>query len=570
MSDVFISYSRKDSAFARRLANALEQQNRDVWIDWQDIPRGENWLNEIYRGIESADAFVFVVSRSSLTSEICNDEVRYARYRGKRIMPLILEDISGTTLDAVEIGWKNQRWEFQARDNWLALKGLNWVLFGDEARFDAEFAALMGALDTDLGHTRAHTRYLIRALEWERGSKNPSLLLVGDEMQAAESWLHAAQAKTPAPTPLQRDYIHTSHSTETQRLKRAAEERERLRRSQRSAAMLGIFTLMGVVAAVMLGVAANNARTANDALESAQGTLGIQQRAAQTDIAAAGEILTRQAMLPSTLAAVMTYIPEDLRYVTQNDAWKPIKADIEGVAMVQVPPGCFPMGSAAENETTVGALYMETLNAQVMTLYPAAASTPPTPAFDLTNANRQCIDRLFWIDASEVSVAQFVELGGAAALDPTNALIRDRVTWHEAYDFCRTRGARLPTEAEWEYAARGPDGWGYPWGNQPSGGGDTSWVGADNLNSDPGEWVNSRYESYPYFPDDGREDPGTATVALSTGTEVPALGDNRVIRGWSLLDFSLFGEPDETISRRNSASADQALENVGFRCVRDV
>lgn len=44
MSDVFISYSRKDIAFARLLHNALQGSELDTWIDWQDIPPSADWL----------------------------------------------------------------------------------------------------------------------------------------------------------------------------------------------------------------------------------------------------------------------------------------------------------------------------------------------------------------------------------------------------------------------------------------------------------------------------------------------------------------------------------------------
>src|SRR5689334_14835501 len=89
MSDAFISYSRKDAEFVQRLNTAFVNANRVVWLDWQNIPRGEDWWREIQSGIEQADAFICLISENWLTSEICHNEMHYARQNNKRILPLI-------------------------------------------------------------------------------------------------------------------------------------------------------------------------------------------------------------------------------------------------------------------------------------------------------------------------------------------------------------------------------------------------------------------------------------------------------------------------------------------------
>ena len=62
MSDVFISYSRRDIEFVRHLFDQLQAHDRQPWADWQDIPPTADWLAEIYRGIEAANTFLFVMA----------------------------------------------------------------------------------------------------------------------------------------------------------------------------------------------------------------------------------------------------------------------------------------------------------------------------------------------------------------------------------------------------------------------------------------------------------------------------------------------------------------------------
>lgn len=59
MSHIFISYSHKDIDVAQKIVDALAANNLDTWIDWKSIPKWEGWEQEIYGGIEEADAFLF-------------------------------------------------------------------------------------------------------------------------------------------------------------------------------------------------------------------------------------------------------------------------------------------------------------------------------------------------------------------------------------------------------------------------------------------------------------------------------------------------------------------------------
>jgi len=92
MSHIFISYSRSDTAFAGKIVQALAENRLDTWIDWKSIPKGEDWEKEIYRGIEEADAFLFLISPDSVASVMCNKEIAHAVENGKRILPIVIRD----------------------------------------------------------------------------------------------------------------------------------------------------------------------------------------------------------------------------------------------------------------------------------------------------------------------------------------------------------------------------------------------------------------------------------------------------------------------------------------------
>ena len=163
MSDVFISYSRKDGDFAKKLTEKLAEIGHEIWIDWHDIPLTANWWKEITEGIENANTFVFIISPDSVSSPICNFEVAHALYYGKRIIPILYRDVDEHKAFSKLISKKLHETEQEildkrdliqvARDSWGVLARHNWVFFNNDEPFEVTFNKLLDIMATDLEHT---------------------------------------------------------------------------------------------------------------------------------------------------------------------------------------------------------------------------------------------------------------------------------------------------------------------------------------------------------------------------------------------------------------------------------
>lgn len=57
MTKAFVSYSRKDTEFTRKLTDALIAQQYELWIDWESIPPTVDWKLQIQKGVEETDTF---------------------------------------------------------------------------------------------------------------------------------------------------------------------------------------------------------------------------------------------------------------------------------------------------------------------------------------------------------------------------------------------------------------------------------------------------------------------------------------------------------------------------------
>ena len=240
----------------------------------------------------------------------------------------------------------------------------------------------------------------------------------------------------------------------------------------------------------------------------------------------------------------------------------------DGMEMVYVPEGSFEMGSMTgeDNEKPVRQVYLDA----------------------------------YWIDKFEVTNGQFekcVNEGVCSKPTSTGSLTRDRyygdstyanypviyVSWDQAQDYCQWVGGELPTEAQWEKAARGIDGREYPWGRDfdcgrgnfddetqlddyvveggPDCDGyiDTAPVGTYSKGASPygaldmagnvWEWVRDWYGPY---------DPNKTNNPVG-----PASGESRLLRGgsWYNLIWNI------RTADRNNYDPTNTDDSIGFRCI---
>jgi WD40 repeat protein len=198
MADIFISYSRTDKDFIHQLHDAFKREARDVWVDVEDIPHAAPWREEIADAIEAAHTFVFVISPDAVRSPYCNQELDHAVTHHKRIVPIVFRDVNPES----------------ARKE---LADLNWIFFRLSNNFEEKFHSLIAAIDTDLDWVKAHTRYLVKSIDWEKNGRNSSFALRGVDLKEAEQWLTLGPQKDPNPTSLQTEYMIASRKVQIKR-----------------------------------------------------------------------------------------------------------------------------------------------------------------------------------------------------------------------------------------------------------------------------------------------------------------------------------------------------------------
>jgi WD40 repeat protein len=194
LADVFVSYSRRDADFVRRLAEDLKRRGKEAWIDVDGIRDAERFPEALRRAIEGSDAFLFVISPDSVASDYCEQEVQHASELNKRIVPLALRAVPDEQIPE-EIRFRN------------------WIAVGE----DTGVERVVAAIDNDLEWERQHTRLTVKALEWDESGRDNSFLLRGSDLQAAERWLAQGARKDPGPTELEQSYVFAARQAASRR-----------------------------------------------------------------------------------------------------------------------------------------------------------------------------------------------------------------------------------------------------------------------------------------------------------------------------------------------------------------
>jgi len=534
---IFLCHAGEDKARVRELYHQLKAAGYHPWLDEEDLLPGQDWWAEIKKVITDPYNLVVVcLSCNSVTKRgVVQREI-------KRALDVLEEMPEGTIY---LIPARLEHCQVPER-----LSGLHWVNLFEPGGFEK----LKGALDFEISRRPArpepeneHAQRILSGLPLLAVAGLLALVIgvvvVG---MFVSGLIGGGEERTPLPT--------TS-------VPLVAEEPTHTRRSAIATSTSAPVVVDTSPSTPTSSPTATSLPTATDTqfpTPTPSHTATSLPTATDTRLPTPSPSPTATSLPTATLTPVptATSLPQPPTPVPGLGVGSTKVRERDGMEMVYVPGGTFQMGSSKGDD-----------------------DEQPVHTVTLDS---------FWIDRTEVTNAQYAHCVADARCSPppqTGSYARDTyygdsrfddypvtyVSWHDADTYCEWAGGRLPTEAEWEYAARGPDGHIYPWGSDEPNStlanydvivGDTtavgsfpagaSWVGAMDMAGNVLEWGNDWYTDS-YYPVSPAENP--------TG---PDTGDFRVLRGGSWLQ-----DPDMVRSANRSWSGPYGyrFNHIGFRCV---
>lgn len=369
MAHFFISYSRKDTEMVEKIVDALSADDLLPWIDWKNIPKGEEVQLEIHQAIAEADVFLFFVSPDSAQSRWCIEEIDHAAKNRKRILPIVVRDAD---LPIIHPEISKRNWVF-------CREGLD--------DFNRAIEETRKAIFTDYEWLKFHTELQIKALKWEQKRDN-SRLLRGKELRETDKQIHRTNIpRDPVATDIQRQFVLASikHEVVTRRLLVAS-----------SAVILSIILVLTI-----------------------------------------WPFLSREQAIPGN--------------------W------------VSIHEGSFKMGMDQEEADFVYFLCSR------YNVVPDNCFFTSEELLGFAGKQDNAFLSEFMIMDNEVTIAQYQQCVTSGFCQPPDNWTKGanspnepatNLNWLDSAAYCTWLGGRLPSESEWEKAARGPNSSYFPWGDE--------------------------------------------------------------------------------------------------------
>ncbi len=270
MADVFISYSHADIDFVRRLAFALQDSGKDIFVDqgnlWRnrtgqsgpsvqqaEDPRSDRTVADSDRSPPSASESpnsepdtgrLSGLVANSATEAVPEDDkqplveerqqaemqgilpsarwmevIEAAIAEADAVIAVISPDFAASSVCTTEIDHAEKLHKrivpivvraTPPEDLPAAVRDFNFQFFEGPETFDTDLVELLDHLATDIDRIHFHTSLLLRALEWDGSDRDRALLLRGRPLKEAEEWLENQGERKPTPTPEQTSLITAS------------------------------------------------------------------------------------------------------------------------------------------------------------------------------------------------------------------------------------------------------------------------------------------------------------------------------------------------------------------------
>jgi len=524
---VFLCHAHPDADKVRALYARLKADGVDAWLDKENIIPGQDWEFEIRKAVRESDIVVVCLSKQFSQKGYRQNEVRIA-------------------LEEASLQPEGEIFIIPAR-----LEECNYL------------ESLKRFHGVDLFEERGY-EYLMRALRL-RADK------IGAVLQSKKGWLNGFTAPVKKPAPKKIEPFKPQPAPKPEEPKPAA-----VQKSPRKWKITeSILAVVFIIAIFVVGYLQN-------------------RWFPTTDIATVTPTRTVTVTSPSqTLVFTKTpanktpdVIPTIQTSTSALVVGSTLVSEKDKMTLMYIPEGEFTMGVTEANIQQIldDCHYFRSRcqinsNGSVDTYY-GPSSIYPWFAFTEQVPSKNVFLNSFWIDKTEVTNSMYSLCVGDGMCDkpkpfPTRENNFDNpefanypvenATWDEAKTYCEWAGRRLPTEAEWEKAARGDDGRLFPWGNARMEcayyGGDvlscpelSSPYGVFNMLNFIREWTADWYS------------PSYYSEAIFNNPPGPDTGKYKVVRGHGVNDL-LSNNMVYTMSRRKMLPTEN--DYTGFRCASD-